>query len=103
VADGPGGRDSAVMPNLAKVFLAQPKQSRAVKLRVAPDEVVRVRMKFLTITIAPCLFGVVLRLEIYSARAPVVLLTRNVIATLEEKNLLARGRELVNQRASARA
>src|SRR6185503_18005125 len=55
VADGPGGRDSAVMPNLAKVFLAQPKQSRAVKLRVAPDEVVRVRMKFLTITIAPCL------------------------------------------------
>src|ERR1051325_9673647 len=103
VADGPGRRDSAVMTNLAEVFFAQTKESSAVKLSVATDEIIRVRMQLLAVTVAPRLFGVVSRLEVYGARAPVVLFTRNVIAALEQQNLLARGRKFVGQRAAARA
>src|SRR5690348_16496942 len=40
VANGPRGRDAAVMTDLAEVFLPQTKQSRAVKLRVTTDEVI---------------------------------------------------------------
>src|SRR6185295_2768402 len=93
IADGPRGRDSAVMANLTKVFSAQTKESGAVKLRIPTDKVVGVRVQFLAIAIAPRLFGVVFPFEVYGARAPVVLLTRDVIAPLEEENLFARGRE----------
>src|SRR6185369_2577921 len=83
VADRPGRRDSAVMTNLTKVFLSQTKESRAVKLRVTANKVIRVRMKLFTFAVAPRLFRVVPALEVYGARAPVVLLTRNVLAALE--------------------
>src|ERR1051325_2769344 len=103
VADGPSGRDAAVMANLTEVFSTQTKESSAVKLRIPTDEVVGVRVQFLAIAIAPCLFGIVFPFEVYGARAPVILLTRNVIAPLEEKNLFARRRECISQRAAARA
>src|SRR6185369_6721544 len=90
VADGPCRRDPAVMSNLTKVFFSQTKESSAVKLRVTTNEIIRVRMKLLAQVVAPRLFRVVFRFEIYGARAPVVLLTRNVIAAFEEKDLLAR-------------
>src|SRR5262245_25469002 len=91
------------MPNFTKVFLSQPRESSAVGVRGTTDELIRMRMKLLAFVVTPCLFSVVFRLEVYGARAPVVLLTRNVIAALKEKDLLARGREAVGQRASARA
>src|SRR6185369_11495853 len=103
VADRPGRGDPTVMPNLTEVFFSQTKECGAVKLRVTPDEIIRVRMKFLAFAVAPRFFRVVFAFEVYGARAPVVLFTRNVIAALEEKNLLARGRETVSQRAAARA
>src|SRR5678815_1186786 len=103
VADGPCRRDPTVMSNLTEVFFSQTDESSAVKLCVTTIEIIRVRMKFLAFVVAPRFFRVVFRFEIYGARAPVVLLTRNVIAALEEKDLLARGREAVGQRASARA
>ena len=87
VTDRPGGRDSAVMTNLSEVLFSQTKERRAVELCVTADEIIRVRMKFLAVAIAPRLFGVVFPFEIYGARAPVVLFTRNVIAALEEKDL----------------
>src|SRR6185436_18212560 len=91
------------MTNLAKVFFPQSKERGAVKLRVTTNEIIRVRMKLLTLVVAPRFFRVVFAFEVYGARAPVVLFTRNVIAALKEKNLLARGRETVSQRAAARA
>ena len=45
-----------MMVNLAEVFLAQAKQRRAVKLRVAADIVVRVRMQLFAVFVAPFLF-----------------------------------------------
>jgi hypothetical protein len=99
VTDRPGGRDTTVMSNLTKVFLSQTKQSGAVELRVTTDEIVRVRMQLLAVAVAPRFFRVVFGLEVYGARAPVVLFTRNVIAAFEEQDLLARGREAVSQRA----
>src|ERR1043166_8555919 len=83
VADRPGRRDSAVMSNLTKVFLSQTKESSAVELRVTTNEIIGVRMEFRAFAIAPRLFRVVFAFEIYGPRAPVVLLTRNVIAALE--------------------
>jgi hypothetical protein len=83
VADGPGGRETAVMANLAEIFLTQAEERRAVKFGVAADVIVCMRMKFLAVSIAPRFFRVVLAFEIDGARAPVVLLTRNVVAAFE--------------------
>ena len=91
------------MSNLAKVFFSQTKQRRAVKLGVATDEVVRVRMQFFAVTVAPRFFRVVLAVEVNGLRAPVVLLARHIVAALKQKNLLAGGRQFVGQRAAAGA
>src|SRR5215211_2241198 len=91
------------MANLAKVFLAQAKQGCAVEFSVATDKIVRVRVQFFAVNIAPRFFGVVPGFEVDGARAPVVLLARYVIASLEEQNLLTGGREFVGERASTRA
>src|SRR5262245_20963206 len=40
VTNRPGRRDSAVMSNLAEVFLAQAKESSAVEFGVAADEII---------------------------------------------------------------
>src|SRR5215213_1363171 len=91
------------MTNLAKVFLAQAKQGRAVEFRVATDKIVRVWVQLFAVDIAPRLFGVVLGVEVDGARAPVVLLARYVIASLEEQNLLTGGREFIGERAATSA
>src|SRR5690349_14581926 len=91
------------MSNLTKVFLPQTKKSSAVELRVTTDEIIGVRVKLLALVVAPRLFRVVFAFEVYGARAPVVLFARNVIAALEQKDLLSRGRKTVGQRPSARA
>src|SRR5689334_23123800 len=61
------------------------------------------RMQLLTFAVAPRLFRVVFRFEIYGARAPVVFFTRNVVTAFQEKDLLAGGREFVCERAATRA
>src|SRR5215207_3732440 len=91
------------MTNLAKIFLAQAKQRCAVEFRVATDKIVCVWVQLFAINIAPSLFGVVPRVEVDGARAPVVLLARHVIASLEQQNLLTGGREFVGERASTSA
>src|ERR1044072_7735924 len=101
VADRPGRRDSTMMSNLAEVFLSQPKECGAVKFRVSTNEIIGVRMEFPAFVVAPRLFGVVFPFEVYRARAPILLLTRNVIATLEEQDLLARRCEAVSKRTTA--
>src|SRR5215216_5611826 len=103
IADGPRGRDAAVMTNLTKVFLSQTKERCAVEFGVAANEVIRMRMQLLAVAVAPRLFGVVFTFEIYGARAPVLLFPRNVIAAFEEQGLLAGGREFVGECAATRA
>src|SRR6185436_19109327 len=93
----------AVMTNLAKVFFAQTKQRRAVKFRIAADEIVRMRVQLFAVNIPPGLFGVVLGVEIDGASAPVVFLARHVVAAFEQKDLFIGGREFVGERAAARA
>src|SRR6185295_10564509 len=58
IADWPGGRDAAVMTDLAKVFLSQTEERRAVELCVTTNEIVSVRVQLLPFTVEPCLFGV---------------------------------------------
>src|SRR5690349_25083373 len=103
VADGPCGGDSAVMPNLTEVFFPQTKESSTVELRVTANKIIRVRVQRLAFAIAPRLFRVVFRFEVYGARAPVVLLARNIVTAFQDQDLLARGREFVGQRAATRA
>src|SRR5215203_2912134 len=89
VADGPCGRDATVVTNFVEVAFTQTKQCSAVKFRVASDEIVCVWMKSATAGVVPRFFGVVFPIEINCFGAPVILLTRNVIAALEQEYLLA--------------
>src|SRR5262249_8534303 len=79
-----------------------PEQSSSIKLRVSADVVVRVRMQLGSVAIVPDFFGVILRLEIHRGGAPVVLLARNIVAALQNKNLLPRRCELRRERSAAR-
>src|SRR5882724_8698132 len=92
-----------MMTKLAKVFFAKTKQRRAVKFRVAADEIVRMRVQLFAVNVAPGLFGVVLSVKVDRAGAPVVFLARHVVATFEQKDLFTGGREFVGERAAARA
>src|SRR5690242_1122979 len=92
-----------MMTNLAEIFFAQAEQRRAVKFRVTPNKIVRVRVQLFAVNVAPGFLGVVLALEVDCARAPIVLLAGHVITSFEQKDLLTGRREFVGQRATARA
>jgi len=77
--------------------------TRAVKFRVTPNKIVRVRVQLFAVNVAPSFLGVVLGVEVDGARAPVVFLARHVVATFEQKDLFTGGREFVGERAAARA
>ena len=83
------------MAQLAEVALAQAKQRRTVKLGVAADVVVRVRMKILAVLVAPRFVGVVVSVNIDYLGIPIGFLAGNVVAALQNKDALAGGREMV--------
>ena len=89
VADWPCRRDAAVMADLAEVLFAQPEERGAVELGVSADVVVGVRMERLAVLVVPHVFGVIFRLDVDGARAPVVLLAPDVVAPLEQENPFA--------------
>jgi hypothetical protein len=91
VRDRPGGRDAAVVSDLAEVLLAEADQRGAVELGVPADEVVRAGVELLAVAIVPGLLDVVAVLDLDGARVPVLLLARDVAAPLEEEDALARG------------
>src|SRR5437660_2588545 len=103
VGDGPGRRDATPVLELAEVFPAQAEERGTVELGVAAHVVVRVRMELRAGGIAPDLLRVVLSLEVHRASAPVVLLARYVLPSLEDQDALAGGGERPGQRAAARA
>src|SRR5271165_2016726 len=99
VADRPSGRDAAVVAQLAEIFLAQPEQSSTVKLGVAADVVVGMRMKFLAILVEPRLFGVVVGVDVDGLRIPVRFLARNVVAALKDQYSLSGRRQVIGERS----
>jgi hypothetical protein len=103
VADRPSRRDAAVVREFPEVFLAQAEQSGAVELRVATDVIVRVRVKFLAVFVAPQLLRLILALDVDGARAPVVLLARHVVAPLEDQNALAGAGQGIGERSTSGA
>src|SRR6516225_4875423 len=93
IRDRPCRRDSAVMPDLSKVFLAQPEQRGAVELSVSAHVVIGVGMEVLAVTILPLFLRLIFPLKINGSGAPVVFLTRDVITPFEQQNLLSGWRE----------
>src|SRR5687767_24591 len=77
IGDRPCGGDSAVVPKLAEVLHAHAEQRRTVKLGVAADVVISVRVELLALLVAPAFLGVVFALKVDSARLPVVPFTRD--------------------------
>src|SRR6266540_2354156 len=103
VGDWPRGRDAAVMTNLSKILFAQTEQRRAVKLGVAADVIICVRMQVLAVLVAPDFLRVVFALLVDRLGAPVVFLPRHVRAALNEQNSLTASGQPIRQRAAARA
>src|SRR6185369_12013997 len=101
VRDRPRRRDAAVMMKLLEVSLAQTKQSRAVEFSIAAYIVICVWVKLPAVLVAPLFFRLILAFEVDSFRAPVVLLSRHIVAALEDKNALARWSQLVGKRSAA--
>src|SRR5215469_16844537 len=90
-----------MMAHLREVLLAQAEQRRAVEFGVAADPIIRVRMEVFSIAVLPGLFRCVLALDIDGARAPIVLFTGHVIASLQNKNALARRGDAIGQSAAS--
>ena len=103
VADRPRGRDAVVVPQLAEVLWPQPEQRGAVELGVAADVVVDLRRELVAVPVEPELRGAVLPLDEHRRRLPVVPLPGQVVAALEQQDLLARGGQSVREGASAGA
>ena len=92
-----------MMPELAEVFPPQPEQRGAVELGVPAHPVVGMRMQVLPVRVPPVLLGLVLPLHVDRPRTPVVRLPRHIVATLEQQDPLAGGRQPVEQGAAPRA
>ncbi len=102
VSNRPGRRETAVMPDLAEVLLAQAKERRPIHLRVAPDIVMNAGMERTAVAAVPGLLGHVSRFHEDFGSIPVLALARQIIATLQEQDALARGSESVSERSTPR-
>src|SRR3954453_16691119 len=103
VGDGPGGRHAAVVLHLLEVALAEAQQRPAVDLGVAADEVLGVRAERHAVLVVPALAGDVSLAPEDLLGVPVLELTREVAAALEQQDPPARRGEAVRERATARA
>ena len=103
VGDRPRRRETAVVLDLAEVLRAQPEQRGAVELGVAAHVVVHLGRELLALPVVPELRRAVLAAHEDGRRGPVVDLPRQVPAALEQQDLLAGGRQAMDERPSARA
>src|SRR6202023_3194420 len=103
VSERPGGRDPAVMPDLAEILPAQPEQRRPVHLGVAADVIMNPGMEGASVAALPGLLRLVFRLNEYRGRIPILPLPRQIIPALQQQDALARRGEPVSQRAPSRA
>src|SRR5437879_7356170 len=89
------------MLQFTKIFFAQAEQCRAIKFGVAANVVVCVGMKRFAVFVLPRLFGVVLRLQIDRAGAPVVFLARHIVAAFQQEDPLSRRGQMIRQGAAS--
>jgi hypothetical protein len=101
VGDRPGGRDAIVVAKLAEILGAQAVERRSVELGRATDEVVHLWLERLAVGVVPGVGRDVAVLDEHVLGEPVLRLAREPVAALEKQDALARGSELVNQRAAA--
>ena len=91
------------MADLAEVLRAQPVERGAVELGGAADVVVDLRLERLAVGVVPGVLGDVLAVDEHRLGVPVVHLPRQVVAPLQQQDLLAGRGEGVGQRAAAGA
>src|SRR5271165_1449677 len=103
ITDRPSGRDATVMAQFAEIFLAQPEQSSTVKLGIAADVVVGMRMEFLAIPVEPRLFRVVVGVDVDDLWIPVRFLARNIVAALKDQYPLSGRRQVIGECSATRA
>lgn len=103
VSDRPRGRDTARMHDLAEIALAKTEQCRAIDLRVAADVVMERRRERLSPCIRPGLPALVVTIDKDRLRAPVLLGALEVIAALQNQNMLAARCEPLGQRGASRS
>ncbi len=103
VREGPGRRDTVVVPNLAEVFPAQAVERSAVHLGGAADEVVDAGLEGLAVPVVPRLRGDVAVLHEDLFGHPVLRLARQPPAALEEQDAFAGRGQVTSQSAAAGA
>ena len=89
ISKRPGRRNSAVMPDLTEVLLAQTEQRCAVKLGVAANVIMDARLERRAVLAVPGLLGFVFRFEKDRRGVPILLLAREEIAALQYQYSLA--------------
>src|SRR5207248_5687981 len=101
VRDRPGGRDAVDVADLPEVALAEAEQDRAVDLGVAADVVVLLGIELLAGAGAGPVAGVaVAQVRPDRLGLPVLLLTGQPAASLEQQHALAGGGERPGERPS---
>src|SRR5947209_6904129 len=91
------------MTDLAEVLRPQPEQRGAVELGVAADVVVDLGRELVAVLVVPELRRAVLPANENLGGAPVVALSRQVVASLEEEDPLSCRREPVGEGATPRS
>src|SRR6185312_9419130 len=90
------------MLNLAEIPLTQPEEDGSVELRIAADEVLLMWLEGLSVLVVPDLVRQVAVLQEDLSAVPVLRLARQVAATLQQQDALARWCQLVRKRPAAR-
>src|SRR5512146_2290333 len=90
------------MLHLAEVLMSHAQQCCPIHLAVSADVVMNPGMEGVPVLVVPGFLGLVLVLEEDGSGAPVVLLTREVAAPLQQQDLLPGRCELVGEGAPSR-
>ena len=88
------------MLDLTEVLAAETEQRGPVELRIAANEVVRVRVERLAVLVAPDLLGVVAGVEVHRLGVPVLELAGHEAAALGHEDAFARRRQRVQEGAA---
>jgi hypothetical protein len=103
VADRPGRRDAVLAFEHPEVLAPEARQGGAVDLGAATDDVVDRRMKGFAAPVEERIGGAISLGHEELPRAPVLGLTRQVVAALDDEDLRAAIAERVGERAAAHA
>ena len=101
IGDGPRGRYAAFVLDDAEVFGSHARQSSAIDLGLAADEVGLLRVQWVAFLVLPGLFGVVAVVEEYRGSIPVELFLRHEGTALKDKDFFADLGEMESQGSSA--